>query len=476
MTVKQIAGPLSGSRWQAASEGRPSGIVARVYANLAKIMGGKAAAGLISLAYMVIAVRALGARDYGILILVHGYTVTVGGIIEFPAWQAVVRYGAQAVAGDESHRMVRLLRLSSVVELSCGLLAVAVAALFAPIIGAKLGWSAVAIAFATPYSFAVLATIRSAPAGLLQLHGRFDLLGYHNLVSPCIRLIGASLAWFLGAGLIGFLVTWLIAALAEWASMWLMGWIVAKRTLPDVPLLGSARGALSENPGIVRFMLAANADVTFSELSQRLAPLVVGWIMGPVAAALYAVGQRGSVIIAQPSGNLGQAAYSELARLLAAGGRGREVLHAAVRTAGIAIAVALPIVMIIAVFGTRIALLIGGKAFTEAGTIMFWLVSARAVLLVAPVASAALIAMGRPGLSMKANMGCSLLLLPLLPLLMDRFGLAGAGLHALLTSVAIASLLSLFAFEQSRAMDRAACDERLSSPTEAVIGGPRGED
>lgn len=464
MLLKQIRSSLGGSRWQPASDERHQGIVARVYANLAKIMGGKAVAGLISLAYMIIAVRALGPRDYGILILVHGYTVTVGGIIEFPAWQAVVRYGAQAVAGGEHHRMVRLLRLSSAVELSCGFLAVAVAALFAPMIGARLGWSAVAIAFATPYSLAVLATIRSAPAGLLQLHGRFDLLGYHNLVSPCIRLIGASIAWFAGAGLLGFLITWLVAALAEWASMWLMGWIVARRTLPDMPLLGSARGAVGENPGIVRFMLAANADVTFSEFSQRLAPLVVGWIMGPVAAALYSVGQRGSVIIAQPSGNLGQATYSELARLLAAGGRGRDVLHAAVRTALIAIAVAIPIVVVIALLGTRIAVLIGGKAFAEAGTIMFWLVSARAVLLVAPVASAALIAMGRPGLSMKANMTCSLLLLPLLPFMMHWLGLAGAGIHSLLTSIAVALLLSIFAFEQSRAIDRGASGERLSFP------------
>lgn len=431
------------------------GVVGRVYANLAKIMTGKAVAGLISIVYMVIAVRALGARDYGILILVHGYTVTVGGIIEFPGWQAVVRYGSQAVAGGNSDRMVRLLRLASLVELSCGMLAVAVAALFAPIIGAQLGWSPEAISFATPYSLAVLATIRSAPAGLLQLHGRFDLLGYHNLVSPSVRLLGALAAWLSGAGLIGFLVAWLVAALAEWASMWLMGWFVARRTLPGMPLLGSVGGALQENPGITRFMIAANADVTLSELSQRVAPLIVGWIMGPVAAALYSVGQRGAVVIAQPSGNLGQAAYAELARLLAMGAGGQQVRHVAFRTAAIAIAAAFPVVILVAAFGTGIATLIGGKAFAEAGIVMLWLVAARTILLAAPVASAALVAMGRPGLSMRANMACSLLLLPLLPLFMHRYGLPGAGAHALLTSAAIATMLSVFALDQSRALDRA---------------------
>ena len=57
------------------------GTVGLIYGNLARLMGGKAIAGLVSLLYMVIALRALGVRDYGVLILVHTYTITVGGII-----------------------------------------------------------------------------------------------------------------------------------------------------------------------------------------------------------------------------------------------------------------------------------------------------------------------------------------------------------------------------------------------------------
>lgn len=424
------------------------GIIGRIYGNLGKLMGGKAVAGLLSLVYMVIAVRALGARDYGVLILVHAYSVIVGGLIEFPGWHAVVRYGAQAIASGERSRLVRLLRLASFVELSCGALAVLVAALLAPLLGPRLGWTPTAIAFAVPYSFAVLATIRSAPAGYLQLLGRFDLLGYHNLVAPTVRLLGVMIACAIGAGLRGFLITWLVAALAEWASMWLIGWIVARRTLPEFGLLGSPRGAVRENPGIAKFMLAANADATFGELSQRIAPLMVGWIMGPTSAAFYAVGQRGAVAIAQPSGNLGQAAYAEIARMIAAGGRGHDVRHALLRIILIALAAAVPIVLIVAWFGTSLAVLIGGKPFAAAGMIMLWLAGARAVLLVAPPASAALVALGRPGLSVSGNMACSLLLLPLLPLLMHRFGLMGAGLHALLTSSAIAVVLGGLAWRE----------------------------
>ena len=231
--------------------------------------------------------------------------------------------------------------------------------------------------------------------------------------------------------------------------MWIMGWIVARRALAGVRLLGSARGAVRENPGIRHFMLAANADVTFGELSQRIAPLVVGWVMGPTAAALYAVGQRGSTAIAQPSGNLGQAAYAELAKLIAAGGRGREVRQVVARSVLIAMTVAVPIVLLVALFGKPFAVLIGGQQFAAAGAIMLWLVLARTVLLVGPPASAALVALGRPGLSVKGNIFCSLALLPLLPLLMHRYGLAGAGFHALLTASAIALVLGSLAWRQS---------------------------
>jgi len=428
-----------------------SGIVGRIYANLAKLMGGKAIAGLISLGYMVIAVRALGPADYGVLILVHTYTITVGGIIEFPGWQAVVRYGAQAAAANDVGRLVRLLRLTSVIEAAGGAVAVLTCALLAPWIGPRLGWSQTALAFSLPYSFAVLATIRSTPAGYLQLLGRFDLLGIHNLVAPAVRLAGALVALCLGAGLRGFLVAWLLAALAEGASMWIFGLVLARRRLPGHRLLGWPRGAIGENPGIRWFMIAANADVTFSDLAQRLASLAVGWVLGPASAGIYAVAQRATSVIAQPAGNLGQASYAELSRLIAAKGSGADIRRAFRHAVLIAAALAAPMVLAVALFGTPIARLMAGPQFVSAGEVMPWLFLSRAILLVAPPASAALVALGRPGVSFQANLVTSLGMLPLLPLMMMRLGLPGAGYYAVLQGLCTGAMLGAFLWRETRA-------------------------
>ena len=427
----------------------PTGIVRRIYSNLGLLIAGKAAAGLLSLAYMVITARVLGPADYGVLILVHTYVMTVGGIIEFPGWQAVVRYGAQAIAVGDSPRMARLLRFTGLVELAGGAAAVVVAALLAPLVGPRLGWSPTAQAFAIPYSLAVLASIRSTPAGFLQLMRRFDLLGAHNAVAPTMRLIGAVLVALFGWGLKGFLVAWLMAALAEWLSLWLLGLLVARRHLAGHLLAAGTSGARRDNPGIWRFMIAANADVTFGELAGRIAPLFVGWLLGPASAGLYAVAQRATVVIAQPAQLLGQAAYAELAKLVADGGRGAPVRRALLRCVGIALASALPVLLLLTLFSRQLATLLGGPAFAGAAGLMIWLALARVVLLVAPPASAALVAMGRPGLSVSANLVSSLGLLPLLPLLLLQVGLVGAGFQAILQSLAASALLVWFVWRTS---------------------------
>lgn len=194
--------------------------------------------------------------------------------------------------------------------------------------------------------------------------------------------------------------------------------------------------------------VGANIDVTLSEFAGRLTPLAIGWLMGPAAAGLYAVAQRATAVIAQPAQLLGQAAYAELAHLVAGGGRETGLRTVLLRAVAVALLAAAPICLLLAVFGERLAVLIGGEGFAAAGAIMIWLAVARSVQLAAPPMSAALTAMGRPGLSVWANAvggGAALLVLP--PLV-QSMGLAGAGVQALVQALLVVGLLT-FAIVQS---------------------------
>jgi len=423
-------------------------MVRRIFGNLARLLSGKAAAGVLSLAYMAIATRSLGPADYGVLILVHTYAMTVGGIVEFPGWHAIVRYGAQAVAENDRRRLGRLIAFAACVEMTGGALAVATAAILAPVLGPRLGWSPTAIAFALPYSLAVLASIRSTPAGYLQLLGRFDLLGWHNVVAPLVRLAGAAVVIATHAGLKGFLIAWLIAALAEWSAMWALGAYAARGRLSRADLFSGFAGVTQENPGIWRFMIGANADVTVTELVARVPPLALGWMVGPSAAGLYALAQRVTSVLSQPAQIFGQAAYVELARIAVSGDR-RRIRSTLQRAILVALAAAAPVCLVVALFGHRIAELVAGPGFRHAAGLMVWLAFARTLMLAAPASSAALTALGRPGLSVGCNLAGGAGLLLLLPLMLQWLGLAGAGAHALLQAVVTVGLLAVCVVSQT---------------------------
>ncbi|MEZ5654894.1 MAG: lipopolysaccharide biosynthesis protein [Sphingobium sp.] len=421
------------------------GAVRRIFGGMGWVVGGKAGAGIISLATLAIAARALGPHDFGVLALMHGYVTAVAGIVSFPAWQAVVRYGAEADRDGARHRLARLLRFGTKLELSGGLAAIITAMICAPYVGPHLGWPPDALAFAIPYSLAVLGAVRSTPAGYLQLIGRFDLIGFHNMVQPAVRLSGAVLALLCSWGLKGFLAAWLLAAIAEFAMLWALGWWFARQRLGAALHNPQTGDAGADNPGIWRFLFASNADVTLSELAGRIAPLMVGWVLGPAMAGLFAVAQRITVIIAQPAQILGNTSYAELARLVAAGHGGAPLRRTLAKVTGIALFAALPVVGIVALFPATIVSFVAGPGFAGAAGLTIMLVIARAIMLIGPPCSSALSALGHPALSMSANLFASLVFLVPLPWLLGHFGLMGSGIQALgqalLASTTLAALV-----------------------------------
>ncbi|HET6941953.1 MAG TPA: lipopolysaccharide biosynthesis protein [Sphingomicrobium sp.] len=403
--------------------------VRRVFANVGLLLGGKAGAGIVSLAYLVIVARTLGATDYGVLILIHAYVTLIGGVVAFSGTYGFVRFGSIALEQNNHERVLALGRLLTLIEGGFGIVAIFIAAALAPIIAPHMEWPQDAVRFATVYSLAILANVRATPLGVLQMAGRFDLIALHHLVSPVVRLIGSILVWGFGGGLIGFLAVWLAAAVAEWAAMWFLGlWVLGRMDL-DAPLRGTVRGVFQKNPGLKSFLVTTNADITLRELAPRLVPLAIGWILNPAAAGVFSLAQRASVILEQPATLLGQASYSVLARLAASGDL--KHLSATVwRSSAAALSLSIPVVILLAFAGTPLLHLLGGKSFNGGSGVLLLLAIARAFAIAAPPISSALIAIGRPDRSIYVNLTSNLFLLPLLPFLLITLGLDGAGWHA----------------------------------------------
>lgn len=426
-----------------------SGGLSRVLGNLAHLLGGKAGAGVMSLIYLFIVAHRLGAHDYGVLVLVSGYTVTIGSLVAFSGFHGVVRYGAIAREAGDSPTLARIVRLQAVIELGCGALAVLVALVAVPFVGPRLGWSPEAQQLALPFSFGVISTVRATPQGVLQIAGRFDLIGLHQMVNPLIRLIGSVALLVVGGHLVPFLIVWLASLLAEGVSLWIIAY-PTYRKLTGERLFGPWRHA---EPGFVRFVLATNADITLRELAPNLAPLTVGWILGPAAAGVLALAQRATNLLQQPAVLLSQASYSVLADEVARGDY-KSLNRTVWRSAGMALAIGLGITAILMLFGDRLLALIGGKSFVMGAGLLLLIALSRALSLAGAPLVSGLAAIGKPERLVAITTFAGLILYPLLPLLLWRLGLAGAGWHALLQGLVATAALAWF-FRRDLALIRA---------------------
>lgn len=446
------------------------GPLKRIFRNAGLLLTGKGAGGLLSLAYLALAARALGAESFGVLVLVHSFALTVGTFVHFKAWQAIIRYGSLALERERPADFQRMVSFGIALELASGLVGAAAAAALAAPAAPWLGWPPGAVGLAAAYAVAVVFMVHTTPIGLLRLFNRFDLLSLHQTVNPATRLAGAGLAYALGGGLGAFVAVWLVSAVAES----LAAWALAARELARRGLLAglvrSPAGIVRAHPELWRYLWSTNLNGTVTLLAERVSPLAVGWILGPAPAGMFHVARRVATVLAQPAQMLRQSVYPEIARL-AAQDELKAVRRTVLRAGAVAALAGLPVLLVLAALGRPILGLVGGEAFAAAYGVLVLLATGRVVQLLGFPLGDALVALGRPGLALWANGTATLLFIPTLVALLAWLGLIGAGLNAIAYAVVSVALMAAVMLHTLSRRGRARLRGHAAGAQPAAAGG-----
>lgn len=407
----------------------------RIYGNAGKLLGGRVAAGMISLFYLGLVTRGLGPANYGVLVLISFYVLLAGSFLVLQGWHTLVRYGGARLAAGDHDGFQRLVAFTARVELSSGVLAMAITAGLSAGAGRWFGWPDQYAGLAALYALAITANMHNTPSGVLNLFGRFDLLAAQQIANPLVRLAGACIAWWSEAGLPGFLIAWLLGSVAEG----LVDWWLALRLLKQRGLLAGIwhwpAGITHEHPGIWRFLLTNNFDLSLSDAVNRITPLAVGAVLNPAAVGIYHLALRIGMVLQHPIQALSRTTFPELSALAARGDE-HGLRHLVCRTGGIAMACGLAALLIFAVCGDWLLSAIGGPGFAGAYGVLLLIALARTVHLFGFPFSSGLVALGRPKVTLAINLAALLLLLPVLQALLTQFGVIGAGLYAIAYALA----------------------------------------
>jgi O-antigen/teichoic acid export membrane protein len=375
--------------------------------------------------------RVLGPADAGRFVIVLGTVDFVATLLWLTSDEALVKYGFRYAAHEDWGRLRRLVRAAFRYELLASLAAGAIVVVLAPFVGLIFND---AEGLQTPMLIAALLpglqALESIGAAVLILRGRYDVRGLLLTLSMGLRLAGVSVgAQF---GVTGAVVA-VVAAQAVTSAAVVAFALAALRRFPAATPV-----ELAEDRGpILRFVLQSSIYTGFVSLRTWIAPLVLGIVSTAADVGLFRAAQTPQQGVAVLLAPVRLILLTEQTRDWEHGRP--EVVFAGLRRFAIGsallMAVVLPPALLVMPWLIR---LLFGEAYAPATDAARLVLVAGAIQLVLGWTKSFAVTIGRPGLRTVAHAVEAAVLLPLIVVLGETWGVTGAGGAVLASTVAFA--------------------------------------
>ncbi|MDE0156127.1 MAG: polysaccharide biosynthesis C-terminal domain-containing protein [Gammaproteobacteria bacterium] len=430
------------------------GLYRRVFKNSAMLTAGKLYTALAGLVYLALATRALGAHNFGVLILIHAYAVAIRDFITLKTAQCVVRYGALCLENNAREDFQKLVKFTTLLDIVFCIIGTLVGILALSRVGPWFGVTEDLELVAAVYCCMILFNFKTTSLGLLRLFNRFDLVALMLMVVPTIRLAGACTAYFFYQHISAFLLFWFLAGAVQClATVW-FGWREFSRQGFGKDMNLSMKYLIRPHEGIISFIWASHVNRTLYTSTVHVATLIIGAMSGPAGAGLFKIAQESAAVLIKPAQLFTETVYPEMTKIAVTRQFSRlwNVIRHSALAGG---AIAGFILLLVFLFGQSLLGLFFGAEYAGAYDILVLLMIGAAITMASFALEPALFSIGRPEISMHIRVFTTILNITVLVLLLPEIGLAGAGVAAIAGSLATALLLLYY----SRRLIRKSADD-----------------
>ena len=390
-------------------------------------------AALLNVGAIATLARTLELAEFGTVVLVHAYVLTVRGFVNVKPSLSIVRWGVPLLEAGDGQPVLGLLELTRRLDRWVALASSALAAALAPVAGDLLGWDSATVLYCAAFSAVLLFSGIETPRGYLQLTNRFDLLAQQMAVGPAIRLFGALVASWAAPRIEVLLAIWGGSMVVEYLFLSWRG--KQQYAWAGLRISRFGGGSFANFPGMPRFLAATYFQSILEMVPNRLATLMVGASLGAESAGLYKAARDCATVVARPAALLSQAAFPDLTRLWR--DDYRRFRRLIVRVCLIAGTAGVGLTGLVLLMGGWLLGVLFGPEFPAAQALLTWLVFAAAIDLGGAALTPAGYAMDRAGRILASRALGTLVFVFGFFLLQRTFGLDGVGMAVACGSVSL---------------------------------------
>ena len=318
-------------------------VLRKLLKNIGIILSGDGLARLLGFGSLVLTARDLGAATFGLLVLAHTYAATVNALFNFQSWQAIIKYGAEALGEGRQDDFRGMVRLGTILDLTGAILAFALGITSVNLVGNWLGWSHQTIQMAGFCCLTVLFNLSGTPIGVIRLLDRFDLFAIQRIITDALKLIAIVAAYLSHATLWTYVLIWTATEILGYLLLQSMAYIILHRSRN----FGWWRSRITEWRPFVSFMCWTNLSQTMDIPVKQLDVFIISTVVSIEAVGVYKVFKNVGDVLMKPVDPIRQAVYPQFAAMIAAG-EDFQAWKMAGKLSLVIVAIAVPIVVLMA--------------------------------------------------------------------------------------------------------------------------------
>jgi O-antigen/teichoic acid export membrane protein len=248
---------------------------------------GKAISQAINLLSVAILTRQLGPELFGVLALIRTVAAVTEAYANFNTWQTVIKYGTEAMAAKRTDEVKRIIKLSMAIDVVTAAIAAAVIVGISFVIPAAFGWSHRESLLCALYSVTVLTRVAGTSDGIFRICNAYRAQAVGDILATALPTLAVIIATLLHVGLGGAVIALICGeVVGNLVDMGISFYVAARHGFSGWRHT-SLTGIRARHPGILRFMLATNGQLTVKKTQVELDMIVVGAMLGRFASGLF---------------------------------------------------------------------------------------------------------------------------------------------------------------------------------------------
>jgi O-antigen/teichoic acid export membrane protein len=358
--------------------------------NIGIVFSANAIVAILGLCTLMVFTHSVGVIGLGLLALIEVYPRLVDQVVRFEPSQAVIRYGTAAVTKGDDRALFKLIKWATIFDF-CGAAIAAILALttlhFA---NYWLKLSPTDLQMANIFAATLFFFVSATSVSVMRLLGRFDLYAKTLVLAAFLRFGAAVILWWIDAPFVAFFWLIVVDALLQHIIPFVISWRLLFRKMDTSIRSIPIKGVIDENPGILRFIFNANANVLARNSTKQFDIFLLAGLVGQAEIGLYQLAKRVAMSALRVSKPIQTVVFPKLTQLWESGEKD-QLVKLVIKFNFILACIGVPIILLFLLWGDFFIGVLFGAEFKDARPLMAIQLTASTILMSTSIFNATLL-------------------------------------------------------------------------------------